>query len=63
MRILLLSDFYPPVLGGVELQVQALARGLARRGHEVSVATVTVDAPGVRQDEGVTVHRIRGAPR
>jgi glycosyltransferase involved in cell wall biosynthesis len=60
MRILLLSDFYPPVLGGLELQVQALARGLALRGHRVSVATLTLDAPRVSHDEGVTVHRIRG---
>lgn len=60
MRILLLSDFYPPVLGGLELQVQALARGLALRGHRVSVATLTLDTPQVSDDEGVTVHHIRG---
>ena len=60
MRILLLSDFYPPVLGGLELQVQAQARGLVQRGHQVSVATLTLDAPGVGRDEGVIVHRIRG---
>jgi glycosyltransferase involved in cell wall biosynthesis len=60
VRILLLSDFYPPVLGGLELQVQATARGLAARGHRVSVATLTLETPGVSDDEGVTVHRIRG---
>jgi len=60
VRILLLSDFYPPVLGGLELQVQATARGLARRGHRVSVATLTLETPGVSDDGGVTVHRIRG---
>jgi glycosyltransferase involved in cell wall biosynthesis len=60
VRILLLSDFYPPVLGGLELQVQATARGLTARGHQVSVATLTLDTPGVSDDEGVTVHRIRG---
>lgn len=60
MRILILSDFYPPVLGGLELQVQLLARGLARRGHTVSVATLSLDAPEVSCDEGVTVHRVNG---
>jgi glycosyltransferase involved in cell wall biosynthesis len=60
VRILFLTDFYPPVLGGLELQVQATARGLATRGHQVSVATLTLGSPGVSDDEGVTVHRIRG---
>lgn len=60
MRILFLSDFYPPVLGGLELQVQALARGLARRGHHVSVATLTLDAPSSSTDCGATVYRVRG---
>lgn len=40
MRILLLSDFLPPHLGGVELQVVALARALTAEGHEVTLATV-----------------------
>ena len=60
MRILFLADFYPPVLGGLELEVQALAHGLAERGHEVSVAALTLDAPSVNSEGGVTVHRIRG---
>jgi glycosyltransferase involved in cell wall biosynthesis len=63
MRILFLSDFYPPVMGGLELQVQALARRLCERGHQVSVATLTLDAPAVSQDEGVTVHHLRGWSR
>jgi glycosyltransferase involved in cell wall biosynthesis len=60
MRILLLSDFYPPVLGGTELQVQALARGLVRREHQVSVASLTLHRPTVTEDQGVIVHRLRG---
>ncbi len=63
MRALLLSDFYPPVLGGLELQVQALARALVARGHSISVATLTLDRPGVFDDQGVTVYRLRGWQR
>ncbi|MBA2720928.1 MAG: glycosyltransferase family 4 protein [Chloroflexi bacterium] len=40
MRILLASDFFAPHVGGVELQVQALAEALKTAGHDVVVATV-----------------------
>ena len=38
MRVLMLSDFYPPTVGGLERHVQGLAHELARRGHDVAVA-------------------------
>jgi glycosyltransferase involved in cell wall biosynthesis len=60
MRILFLSDFYPPRLGGLELQAQALAQGMVQRGHRASVATLTLGPPGVSEEDGVTVHRLRG---
>jgi len=41
MRILLLSEFYPPILGGLELHVQTLGRALLARGHDVHVATLS----------------------
>ena len=44
MRILLISDFYPPYGGGMEQHVKALAHHLALRGHLVAVAT-TAAAP------------------
>lgn len=43
MRVLLLSDLYPPVIGGLELHVDALAGYLARQGNDVTVATLTRD--------------------
>jgi 1,2-diacylglycerol 3-alpha-glucosyltransferase len=55
MRILLTADSYLPYLSGVTVSVDALARGLGARGHEVMVlaprpatgATVTeVGSPG-----------------
>ena len=60
MRILMISDFYPPFLGGVEVLVSSLSRELVRRGHHLSVATLAAaDLPATQDDAGVRVHRIR----
>ena len=40
MKILLVSDSYPPFIGGAHRQTQLLGQELHRRGHQVSVATV-----------------------
>jgi glycosyltransferase involved in cell wall biosynthesis len=64
MRILHLTDHYPPALGGIEAHVEALARRQAARGDEVSVLTSSsADADGWRaEDPGpVTVRRVRSA--
>jgi glycosyltransferase involved in cell wall biosynthesis len=61
MRILLLSQFYPPVIGGEERHVRNLGAALSRRGHDVSVGTLR--RPGsadVELDGTVRVHRLRG---
>lgn len=66
MKIALLSDCYPPRLGGIETQVRDLGRQLAAAGHEVHVYTATPDSrPRLRlrnvtvaADSGVTVHRV-----
>lgn len=62
MRILMLSQFYPPTVGGEEQHVQTLSRELAARGHDVAVATLWHRglAPFER-DHGVRVYRLRGA--
>lgn len=39
MRILQVSPYFPPHLGGVEYHVKELADGLSRRGHQVTVAS------------------------
>jgi glycosyltransferase involved in cell wall biosynthesis len=41
MRILLVSDFYPPTPGGLEAHVRRLATALIRRGHNVAVLSGT----------------------
>ena len=61
LRVLLVIDFYPPLIGGAELQTQLLAEELTRRGHKVTVATVW--HRGLRETEashGVTIRRLRG---
>ena len=43
MRVLMVSQFYPPVVGGQETHVRNLAQALVAHGHDVEVATIAVD--------------------
>ena len=63
MRVLLLTDLYAPLVGGVEQHVRTLGHELLSRGHDVTVATVHPggDVPDVEADGGVSVHRLRTA--
>jgi glycosyltransferase involved in cell wall biosynthesis len=61
MHILQLSDFYRPVIGGLERHVETLSRELIRLGHTVTVVTLqTGDSPPEETLDGVHVIRIRG---
>ena len=60
MRILMLTDQYPPFIGGIERHVRNLAAGLAARGHHVAVATSAApDLPTESDDGAVHVYRLR----
>lgn len=60
MRLLLVSDHYPPYIGGAHRQTQLLGRELHKRGHEVSVVTAWQPGlPATQDDHGVTVYRLR----
>lgn len=63
MKILLLAQFVPPVLGGEERHVWTLARSLAARGHEVTLLGFAPghEEPGENVSEGVRVVRVRTA--
>ena len=59
----MISDCYPPRVGGIESQVRDLAVRLVAAGHEVEVLTATNGATGRRGGglevvDGVTVHRL-----
>src|ERR1043166_1440689 len=60
MRVLLISNTYAPVLGGVQTVTHHLAQHLLKRGHQVQV--VTNRYPRSLSDEqtldGVSIHRL-----
>jgi glycosyltransferase involved in cell wall biosynthesis len=61
MRVLMLIDSYPPMIGGAQQYVRNLSIALAARGHEVAVATLA--GPGLEpyeEDAGVRVYRLSG---
>ena len=45
MRILMLAQFYAPIVGGEERMTQSLAGELAQRDHDVVVATLVLENP------------------
>lgn len=61
MRVLMLTQFYPPIVGGEEQHVRNLSRALAARGHSVAVATLWHEGLAeFETDDGVRVYRVRG---
>jgi 1,2-diacylglycerol 3-alpha-glucosyltransferase len=63
MRILMLSHGYPPVISGVTLVVQKVAREMVRRGYQVTVVTASDRGPAYQdEDQGVKLMRIRSVP-
>ena len=60
-RILIVTDVYPPLIGGVELQMQLLGKKLQQRGHTVAVATAwQVGMPERENDGGISIYRLKG---
>jgi glycosyltransferase involved in cell wall biosynthesis len=61
MRILMLAQFYPPIIGGEERHVLNLGEALAARGHRVSVATLRHrDRQDSTTERGVTIRPVSG---
>lgn len=61
MRILMLSQFFPPTIGGEERHVKVLSEALVQRGHDVSVATLRQhDENPFEVVNGVKLHRLQG---
>ncbi|HEY2428160.1 MAG TPA: glycosyltransferase family 4 protein [Acidimicrobiales bacterium] len=59
MRIALLTDLYPPYIGGQPIRFQELATRLAARGHDVTVYCVRThpSSPATATEDGVRVVR------
>src|SRR5262245_9675549 len=61
MRVLMLTQFYPPTIGGEERHVWNLSAELVARGHDVAVATLWHEGLAeYEQDREVRVYRVRG---
>jgi glycosyltransferase involved in cell wall biosynthesis len=59
MHVLQLTDFYRPVVGGLERHVETLSREMLRLGHTTTVVTLQVDdEPREEFIDGVRVIRI-----
>lgn len=65
MRVVIITPFYKPSIGGVEYIVYHTARELSKRGFEVHIITTTHDnrwkrvaSPGVNVEEEIYIHRL-----
>jgi glycosyltransferase involved in cell wall biosynthesis len=57
----MLAQFYAPIVGGEERMTESLAVALARRGHEVAVATLRQQGQSAGEErDGVRIHRLPG---
>jgi D-inositol-3-phosphate glycosyltransferase len=59
MKILIVSEYYWPHIGGVQIVFKNLAEGLVKQGHEVQVVTSRVkNTKRFEKLNGVDVHRV-----
>lgn len=60
MRLLFVTDYYAPLVGGATRAFEQLAVRMAGAGHQVSVATAWQRGTAAEESRGgVTVHRLR----
>lgn len=60
LRVLLVTDSYPPLVGGATFWSQQVARLMSERGHTVELATTWQPGAPARETDGeVEVHRLR----
>ena len=62
MRIMMLSQFYAPIIGGGAIHVQSLSAELVARGYDVCVVTLWHQSLAEFElDRGVRVYRVRSS--
>lgn len=60
MKVLLVCEYYPPHIGGVELVFNQLAQGLAERGCDCDIVTCKIPGTSEYEEiEGVKIHRVK----
>jgi glycosyltransferase involved in cell wall biosynthesis/GT2 family glycosyltransferase len=60
LRVLIVTDSHPPLIGGANRSVELLSRHLVEMGHTVAIATAWQEGlPAFEQMNGAGVHRIR----
>ena len=52
MKILQVSPYYPPNIGGIQFVVEALSKSLVKTGHEVTVYTSNVPRSRTHENAG-----------
>lgn len=59
MHIAVLTELFPPHVGGTEFRLYEIGKRLVRRGHEVDVFTIQYPPETLREEniDGITVHR------
>jgi 1,2-diacylglycerol 3-alpha-glucosyltransferase len=63
MRVLTVSHGYPPIVSGVTLVVQKIARAMVRKGHAVTVVTASEHTDSYHEDDdGVKLVRVHSVP-
>ena len=63
MGIFMFRHAYPPVISGVSLVAQKVARAMVRKGHSVTVVTASRHGHSVREeDEGVIIEQVNSWP-
>ena len=61
MRVLMLAQSYAPIVGGIEHMVEDISAQLAKRGHEVAIATLRQPGAEPVGSAEVPVHPLRSA--
>jgi glycosyltransferase involved in cell wall biosynthesis len=62
MRILMLSQAYPPIIGGEAQHVRTLSTELVSHGHDVAAVTLWYQGQAeLELDQGVRVYRVRSS--